>query len=143
MLLKFVLFGILKEWIMEQWEKNYYISAVAGATNGSSLVVMSKGKPMIICLVLPDFFYAFSSDLIWSIQYRHSVFAAILQSQRVFSIQVDKQEVEGRILCYLHGHCWKQMGSHYVSWCRIFRSGFMLLCILSVVQCVNKSFMLD
>ncbi|KAF7123804.1 hypothetical protein RHSIM_Rhsim12G0202700 [Rhododendron simsii] len=32
-----------KEWIMEQWEKNYYISSIAGATNGSSLVVMSKG----------------------------------------------------------------------------------------------------
>ncbi|KAL8504065.1 hypothetical protein ACS0TY_022702 [Phlomoides rotata] len=32
-----------KEWIMEQWEKNYYISAIAGATNGSSLIVMSKG----------------------------------------------------------------------------------------------------
>ncbi|GFQ03235.1 casein kinase i homolog hhp1 [Phtheirospermum japonicum] len=32
-----------KEWIMEQWEKNYYISAVGGAANGSSLVVMSKG----------------------------------------------------------------------------------------------------
>lgn len=29
---------------MEQWEKNYYISAIAGANNGSSLVVMSKGK---------------------------------------------------------------------------------------------------
>lgn len=28
---------------MEQWEKNYYISAIAGASNGSSLVVMSKG----------------------------------------------------------------------------------------------------
>ena len=28
---------------MEQWEKNYYISALAGANNGSSLVVMSKG----------------------------------------------------------------------------------------------------
>lgn len=28
---------------MEQWEKNYYISAIAGANNGSSLVVMSKG----------------------------------------------------------------------------------------------------
>ena len=28
---------------MEQWEKNYYISSIAGATNGSSLVVMSKG----------------------------------------------------------------------------------------------------
>lgn len=37
------LFVYLKEWIMEQWEKNYYISAIAGATNGSSLVVMSKG----------------------------------------------------------------------------------------------------
>ncbi|KAF2301151.1 hypothetical protein GH714_020475 [Hevea brasiliensis] len=32
-----------KEWIMEHWEKNYYISALAGAANGSSLVVMSKG----------------------------------------------------------------------------------------------------
>lgn len=28
---------------MEQWEKNFYISAIAGANNGSSLVVMSKG----------------------------------------------------------------------------------------------------
>ncbi|KAI9120691.1 hypothetical protein K1719_007724 [Acacia pycnantha] len=32
-----------KDWIMEQWEKNFYISSIAGATNGSSLVVMSKG----------------------------------------------------------------------------------------------------
>ncbi|PKA52382.1 Casein kinase I isoform delta-like [Apostasia shenzhenica] len=32
-----------KEWIMEQWERNYYISSVAGANNGSSIVVMSKG----------------------------------------------------------------------------------------------------
>jgi hypothetical protein len=32
-----------QEWIMEQWEKNYYISSIAGASNGSSLVVMSKG----------------------------------------------------------------------------------------------------
>ncbi|THG03559.1 hypothetical protein TEA_022936 [Camellia sinensis var. sinensis] len=31
-----------KDWIMEQWEKNYYISSIAGAVNGSSLVVMSK-----------------------------------------------------------------------------------------------------
>lgn len=36
-------FFLHKEWIMEQWEKNYYISSIAGATNGSSLVVMSKG----------------------------------------------------------------------------------------------------
>nr|XP_034924952.1 casein kinase 1-like protein HD16 isoform X1 [Populus alba] len=34
-----------KDWIMEQWEKNYYISSIAGASNGSSLVVMSKGTP--------------------------------------------------------------------------------------------------
>ncbi|OQU90848.1 hypothetical protein SORBI_3001G060100 [Sorghum bicolor] len=34
-----------KEWITEQWEKNYYITAIAGATNGSSLIVMSKGTP--------------------------------------------------------------------------------------------------
>ncbi|KNA16698.1 hypothetical protein SOVF_086420 isoform B [Spinacia oleracea] len=32
-----------KDWIMEQWEKNFYISSIAGASNGSSLVVMSKG----------------------------------------------------------------------------------------------------
>ncbi|XP_054782890.1 casein kinase 1-like protein HD16 [Prosopis cineraria] len=36
-----------KEWIMEQWEKNYYISSVAGATNGSSLVIMSKGTSFV------------------------------------------------------------------------------------------------
>ncbi|KAK9142057.1 hypothetical protein Syun_011457 [Stephania yunnanensis] len=34
-----------KEWIMEQWEQNYYISAIAGSNNGGSLVVMSKGTP--------------------------------------------------------------------------------------------------
>ncbi|KAK8506310.1 hypothetical protein V6N13_016473 [Hibiscus sabdariffa] len=32
-----------KEWIMDQWEKNYYISSIAGSNSGSSLVVMSKG----------------------------------------------------------------------------------------------------
>lgn len=31
---------------MAQWEKNYYISAVSGAYNGSSLVVMSKGMQL-------------------------------------------------------------------------------------------------
>ncbi|XP_054781385.1 casein kinase 1-like protein HD16 [Prosopis cineraria] len=36
-----------KEWIMDQWEKNYYISAIAGAANGSSLVVMSKGTQFV------------------------------------------------------------------------------------------------
>lgn len=42
---------------MEQWEKNYYISSIAGASNGSSLVVMSKGvftsKVCYILLVVP------------------------------------------------------------------------------------------
>lgn len=38
---------------MEQWDKNYYISAIAGANNGSSLVVMSKGiKPFFSPLYL-------------------------------------------------------------------------------------------
>lgn len=32
-----------KDWINEQWEEKYYISALAGADNGCSLVVMSKG----------------------------------------------------------------------------------------------------
>ncbi|KAM7509498.1 hypothetical protein LguiA_019951 [Lonicera macranthoides] len=32
-----------KEWIMEQWDKNYYITSLAGASNGNALVVMSKG----------------------------------------------------------------------------------------------------
>lgn len=34
-----------KEWIMEKWEEGYYITAMAGSTNGSSLVVLSKGTP--------------------------------------------------------------------------------------------------
>ncbi|XP_052199319.1 casein kinase 1-like protein HD16 [Diospyros lotus] len=32
-----------KDWIMEQWDKNYYITSLAGAANGNALVVMSKG----------------------------------------------------------------------------------------------------
>ncbi|KAF0915962.1 hypothetical protein E2562_000598 [Oryza meyeriana var. granulata] len=34
-----------KEWIMEQWERNYYITALAGANNGNSVVIMSTGTP--------------------------------------------------------------------------------------------------
>lgn len=34
-----------KEWIMEKWEEGFYITAMAGSTPGSSLVVMSKGTP--------------------------------------------------------------------------------------------------
>lgn len=36
---------------MEQWENNYYISAIAGATNGSSLVVMSKGMSQLMAVL--------------------------------------------------------------------------------------------
>ena len=41
----------LQEWIIEQWERNYYISAIAGASNGSSLVVMSKGQASGNCFI--------------------------------------------------------------------------------------------
>ncbi|KAM3332184.1 hypothetical protein ACQJBY_027789 [Aegilops geniculata] len=37
-----------KEWIMDQWDRNYYITALAGANNGSSLVVMSKGNKLAV-----------------------------------------------------------------------------------------------
>ncbi|KAG5517673.1 hypothetical protein RHGRI_038158 [Rhododendron griersonianum] len=43
-------FFLHKEWIMEQWEKNFYISSIAGANNGSSLVVMSKGMFAVPCM---------------------------------------------------------------------------------------------
>lgn len=33
-----------KEWIMNKWEEGYYITSLAGATNMSSLLVMSKGS---------------------------------------------------------------------------------------------------
>ncbi|RDY00970.1 Casein kinase 1-like protein HD16, partial [Mucuna pruriens] len=36
-----------KDWITEKWEKNDYISAISGANNGCSLVVMSKGTQYI------------------------------------------------------------------------------------------------
>ncbi len=32
-----------KKWVMQQWDQGYYITTVAGASNGHSLVVMSKG----------------------------------------------------------------------------------------------------
>jgi hypothetical protein len=33
---------------MEQWERSFYISSVAGSNNGSSLVVMSKGLDIFL-----------------------------------------------------------------------------------------------
>ncbi|XP_076900049.1 casein kinase 1-like protein HD16 isoform X2 [Bidens hawaiensis] len=36
-------FFLNKKWIIEQWENYYYISSVAGAANGNSMVVMSRG----------------------------------------------------------------------------------------------------
>ncbi|KAK9080803.1 hypothetical protein SSX86_000561 [Deinandra increscens subsp. villosa] len=36
-----------KDWIIEQGNKDYFITAIAGANNGSSLVVMSKGTPYL------------------------------------------------------------------------------------------------
>lgn len=32
-----------KKWVMQQWDLGYYITTVAGASNGHALVVMSKG----------------------------------------------------------------------------------------------------
>ncbi|KAL7193239.1 hypothetical protein ACSBR2_024951 [Camellia fascicularis] len=32
-----------KEWILEQWDKNYYITSLAGASNGSALMVYVQG----------------------------------------------------------------------------------------------------
>ena len=34
-----------KDWILEQWDDGYYITAFAGSTTGSALVIMSKGTP--------------------------------------------------------------------------------------------------
>ncbi|XP_076910389.1 casein kinase 1-like protein HD16, partial [Bidens hawaiensis] len=36
-----------KEWITEQWDNKYFVTAIAWADNGSSLVVMSKGTPYL------------------------------------------------------------------------------------------------
>lgn len=52
-----------QDWIMEQWEKNYYISAIAGASNGSSLVVMSKGLLRAINIVRFPSIYGFSDGV--------------------------------------------------------------------------------
>lgn len=45
-----------QEWIMDQWDKNYYITSVAGACNGSALVVMSQGRVIFHLLCLKKLF---------------------------------------------------------------------------------------
>lgn len=50
---------------MEQWEKNYYISSIAGAANGSSLVVMSKGWIYFHILLWHLFFVSISVLLLF------------------------------------------------------------------------------
>ena len=59
-----------QDWIMEQWEKNYYISSIVGAANGSSLVVMSKG-----CITLPEIVKAFILRICLSVPFFSPVFS--------------------------------------------------------------------
>lgn len=48
----------LQEWIMEQWDKSYYITSIAGSDNGGSLVVMSKGlNANKVDLYVDDYFF--------------------------------------------------------------------------------------
>ena len=75
----------LQEWIMEQWDKNFYITSIAGSNNGSSLVVMSKGliaKGVTFCCgEMMNWFYYFSWLMNHVIKYRWKVFQQ-LQSWR-------------------------------------------------------------
>ena len=50
---------------MEQWENNYYISAIAGATNGSSLVVMSKGMSQLMAVLEASYIYYIHMKNLW------------------------------------------------------------------------------
>jgi hypothetical protein len=50
---------------MEQWENNYYISAIAGATNGSSLVVMSKGMSQLMAVLEASHIYYIHMKNLW------------------------------------------------------------------------------
>ncbi|XP_078430883.1 casein kinase 1-like protein HD16 isoform X2 [Wolffia australiana] len=52
-----------KEWIMGQWEKNYYITSIAGANNGNSLVVMSKVVTSVVILVIRTSGFGLCSNL--------------------------------------------------------------------------------
>ena len=59
---------------MEQWERNFYISCIAGANNGSSLVVMSKGDRGRFFFCLNIFI------LMISFLYRDVIHTAIIQN---------------------------------------------------------------
>lgn len=49
---------------MDQWEKNFYITALAGANNGSSLVVMSRGN-MIVSWAQENSLACMLNTVIW------------------------------------------------------------------------------
>lgn len=68
---------------MEQWEKNYYITALAGVINGSSLVVMSKGQLESFTtsvLEFSGFYYYYLMESQFN-DSRHTVLATVIQSQ--------------------------------------------------------------
>lgn len=219
---------------MEQWEKNFYISSVAGANSGSSLVVMSKGmhiflwciyssvsafslavtyvvvqivsmflvvslvvlqtslrgKPgernrcfqnltgiptagsvyllkyqehppsiRIACIGVCDLFSVYqtaTANLWWGppswsfccfLYYiihtvqrpswccnmcyvtigRHTIHAAVVQSERFLPVQMDKQEMEGRFLRDVDGDIRQPMGHRHVTQRWVHRPGQMLL----------------
>lgn len=70
---------IPQDWIMEQWEKNYYISSIAGAVNGSSLVVMSKGLIIThFCNIYRFMTYTHPTPF-WSLHMVSTIFMYIIE----------------------------------------------------------------
>lgn len=105
---------------MEQWENNYYISAIAGATNGSSLVVMSKGKIMFLLFFLGNSWLC-SDNLLPHVQVQcmcnsliklasHFLISGLIKSgKRVFSsLQWPPLEVDGELSCLVVADLWSR-----------------------------------
>ena len=113
----------LQEWITEQWEKNYHITAVAGATNGSSLVVMSKGLLIIFSLlnatlIMSTFFcgkWAVTVKQEWGITYCAPKLCALHTWLSDTTMRHQLQSFRG---CFDEGWCceifrmWLKLGLH-------------------------------
>ncbi|EXB97661.1 hypothetical protein L484_020211 [Morus notabilis] len=76
------------EWIKEHWNEDFHITAIAGADNGSSLVVMSKGIQLLNqTYKVSD---SFPSDYIEDMQKRGYFITAMATSGSKWAVVVSK-----------------------------------------------------
>lgn len=126
-----------KDWIMEQWDRGYYITAIAGMCLcwsvrcyiyiyarewNTARTIASQGSHLNVINTTPPCRFE-HDELPGGHVQGHQVHTAELQDLRLFPIRVDQEKVERGLSCYRHGNERITVGGGHVPWGGLYRPG--------------------